>query len=202
MQNAFVASVRSGALLADGAHAAITFEIGQEPLTLALPAEELTGLLTVCLGLSAQAAAQRDGEAVQVLPVTDWEVGRTAAQAVVIRFSSEDGASLTYRLPQAQAQELRNALTLATAAPPKEAPLPSPAPEQRTPDLAELVALRERCGERPAAVQLIDRCLALVAELDAANDEGRAVYQQNLLELVSAASEHLKSIEARAADGP
>jgi hypothetical protein len=198
MQNAFLAAVRSGMMLGDG-HAAITFEVGDETVNLALPPLELTRLLTLCMGLSAEAARTAGAGEVQVLPVEDWEIGRTESNAVIIRLASEGGASLTYRLGRQQALGLRDGITKATAAPPRERVHAQPVQERAAPDLAELVELREQCRDHPAALQLVESCLALLAELDAANDEGRAVYHKNLLELASAARAHLKSLESPAA---
>lgn len=199
MQNLPLASVRSGLLLGDGAHAAITFDLGDGPVSLALPAPEVTALLTVCAALAAQAAAlSPDGE-VPVLQVQDWKIGRTSSQAVVLRLQSDNGASLLYRLTRQQALELRDAMTMATAAPSEP---PRTQERQRQPDnaqLAELVALRTRVRDNPAALEMVESCVALVRELDAANDEGRAAYFRKMSELVSATRQHLHCLESLAA---
>jgi hypothetical protein len=199
MQEALLASVRSGLVAEDGAHAAITFEVGGEALVVALPAPELAGLITLCMGLSARAAVQRGADEVQVLPVDHWEVGRTTSNAMVLRLASDGGASLMFRFDRQQALELRDAVTMATAVPPRE-PLDARQVRERAAQacalqLAELVQLREQCRDHPAAVDLVDRCVALLADVNAANDEGRAAYYRNLVALVSAAREHLRTIE-------
>jgi hypothetical protein len=203
--DAFVASVRSGTILPGGSHAAITFDVGDASVSLAVPVVELTGLLTLCMGLSAQAAAWRGAGEAEVLPVQDWQVGRTTSEAMVLRLSSEGGASLTYRFDRRQALQLRDAITRATAPPPHDpvraTPHPGHAADDNRLQLLELITLRDQCRDHPAAMDLVDRCLALLVELDAANDEGRAVYERSLLQLVTAAQEHLKSLDDPI-DGP
>jgi hypothetical protein len=199
MQSAFLAQVHSGVLIGAEGHAAITFTLGEEAVSLALASDQLTALLTVCVGLSAEVAARAAPDAVQLLPVSDWQVGRTASQAVVVRFTSAGGASLSYGLARQQALELRDSLTLATAQPPREA-LHAPAIGERMlrPGAEALEPLRELRRDHqhePATVELIDACVALLAELDAANDEGRATFRRNLLALVAAVTGHLRASE-------
>jgi hypothetical protein len=197
MQETLVTSVRSGRVVGDGSHAIITFEAAGEAVNIAIPILELSDLLTLCMGLTAQAALQRG--AVQVLPVDDWEIGCTKSRAVVLRLSSESGASLMYRFERQQALELANAVTMAAAAPSREASdtrqFGERAAQESALQLSELTQLREQCRGHPAALDLVDRCVALLAELDAANDEGRAIYRKNLVELASAAREHLRALE-------
>jgi hypothetical protein len=194
--DAFVASVRAGTILPGGSHAAITIDVGDATISLAVPVIELAGLLTLCMGLSAQAAASRGAEEAEVLPVEDWQVGRTASEAMLLRLSSESGASLTYRFDRRQALQLRDAITRASAPPPRDLvrATRSLGDADGRLQLLELIALRDQCRDQPAAMDLVDRCLALLVELDAANDEGRAVYERSLLQLVTAAQEHLKAL--------
>lgn len=197
MSNIVFANIQSGTLLDDGEHAAITVEVAGVPISFAIPTLEVTSLLTLCVVLAGQAAAVRPGDELQVLEVDDWDVGRTSSGALIVRLQSDNGASLMYRLTAQQGLGLRDAITRATAA--------SAAPADRAPsslkpsspetggDLAALLALGEACRGNPVASRTIDGCLALLAEIDAANDEGRAVYRENLSALLAAATERFAS---------
>jgi hypothetical protein len=203
--DAFVASVRAGTLLPGGSHAAITFDVGDASVSLAVPVIELTGLLTLCMGLSAEAAARRGTGEAEILPVEDWQVGRTTSEAMVLRLCSESGASLTYGFDRRQALQLCDAITRASAPPRRDPARAMPDPAHAAHDsrlqLLELITLRDQCRDHPAAMDLVDHCLALLVEIDAANDEGRAVYERSLLQLVTAAQEHLRSL-GDPIDGP
>jgi hypothetical protein len=192
------ASLTSGLLIGDGRQAALTFDIDGRSLDLLLPTEQLVALMSVCGALSSQAHAGRPDEVV-VVPVTDWNLAATSAGSVLLRLASDTGASFCYHLGQDQAVDMHDAMGRAVAAARRAAEA------QERQDLGDgaqaaapgtLEALRQECGGDPSTLALISRCTEFLSELDAANDEGRDILQENTAAFVDAVRQRLLTTDA------
>jgi len=111
-----VTGVAGGALDQDGEAALLAFDGEGGPLNVVLPVGELMALLSVCIGLAGQALPESGEADHPTIPVGDWRVGLTSAQAVAVAFAPASGGALSFHLSREQAQGLAGALNRALAA--------------------------------------------------------------------------------------
>lgn len=102
--------VTSGQFDEEGAGVLLTFDSAAGPFCLALPADQLMALLSVCIGLTGQNLPTDDAGELATIPLADWRVGVTAASAVVLGLAPAAGGALAFHLTPQQAQEIAAAL--------------------------------------------------------------------------------------------
>lgn len=173
-----IASIEHAQLLGGEGHAALTFRVDGGSLTLAFEHQQLVALLSVCSQVAAQVRAGRP-DRVALSPVSDWNVGATGSGAVLVSFTGEEGAQLSYGLSVDQALQLRDAVTRAIVV-----TASGTASATGRFDSPELRQARERWRGEPRALELLDRCTPLLAQLDAANDEGQEILRINTSALI------------------
>lgn len=192
------ASLTSGLLIGDGRQAALTFDVDGQALNLVVSTEQLVALMGLCNALASQAQAARPEELV-VVPVADWNVATTSGGSVLLRLASDAGAALCYHLGREQAFDVQDAMGRAVAAASRsEAARERQDAGEETPsaNLDALDALRGQCDSDPSTLALISRCADFLAQLDAANDEGRDILQENTAAFVDAVKQRLLNLDA------
>ena len=103
-------AVGGGWLEGSGDTAVLEFEGENGPVRLVIPADEVTALLSVCIGLAVQ-GLPRGGEGEHAtIPVADWRVGVSEGRALVLGLAPEAGGALAFHLTSVQAREMASAL--------------------------------------------------------------------------------------------
>lgn len=114
-------AVAGGLLDEAGETAILKFDGASGALDLTLPAEELTALLSVCVALVGQVLPVGGETEHPTIPISDWRVGLTRAQALVLALAPEAGGALAFHLSREQAQGVAAALARALAVTPERA---------------------------------------------------------------------------------
>lgn len=109
--DAYPATTIGGGWLEDsGETAVLEFDGESGPVRLAIPADQLAALLSVCIGLVGQ-ALPHGGEAEHAtIPVADWRVGVSEQKALVLGLAPQAGGALAFHLTSPQAREMASAL--------------------------------------------------------------------------------------------
>ena len=105
-----VTGVSGGRLDASAEQATIEFTGAAGPVRVSLPLEDLTALLSVCIGLAGQSLPRGDAAEHATIPVGDWRVGVSELKALVLGLAPEAGGALAFHLTRAQARGVAAAL--------------------------------------------------------------------------------------------
>jgi hypothetical protein len=111
----FVTAVSDGQVEELGDTVRLNFDSDAGPLRLRLPAAELMALVSVCIGLAGQALPDGGETEHLTIPVTDWRVGVTAADSLVLGLAPDAGGALAFHLSRQQAGEMAAALSRGVA---------------------------------------------------------------------------------------
>lgn len=103
-------AVGGGWLEGCGETAVFEFDGENGPVRLAIPASQLSALLSVCIGLAGEGLPNGGDAEHATIPVADWRVGVSEQKALVLGLAPQAGGALAFHLTSTQAQEMASAL--------------------------------------------------------------------------------------------
>ena len=106
--------VRGGWLEDSGENAILEFDGEKGSVRLVIPANQLSALLSVCIGLAGQCLPNGGAAEHATIPVADWRVGVSEQKALVLGLAPQAGGALAFHLTSPQAREIASALLRGT----------------------------------------------------------------------------------------